>query len=147
MSRKSRNKGARFELEMLRHLQARGYSAMKSQQRKAGGGDFPDVLAVQASGNLPLHVECKNVQGLPSVQHMDALAQAQATLPKDGGVALAVHKLARKPIEDAIVTMRLGDFLALYERGGMLARKYDEELVRDLRNEMAVMPDGTPGVR
>lgn len=114
MSTASRNKGARFELEILKYLRERGYSAMRSRQFKQGGSEEPDVLACQAKGNIPLHIEGKNRKTLPSKGHVDALVQAEQTCSK-GGVAIAVHKIARAKMEDAIVTMRFGTFLALYE--------------------------------
>lgn len=127
----SRDKGARFERELLAHLKGRRYAAIRSRQFKIGGGDDPDVLAVHFAGGRPLKVECKNRKTLPAKGHVDALVQAE----KAGeGIALAVSKIARRPIEEAIVTMRFGEFLALYEglsvkQAASLASAVDAELV------------------
>lgn len=108
----SRAKGARGELELAKFLRSRRYAVMRSRQFKVGGGEEPDILAVHFAGGRPLKMECKNRKTLPAKGHVDALEQAE----KAGeGIAVAVCKVARAPLGQAIVTMRLEEFLALYE--------------------------------
>lgn len=110
--RASRDKGARFELELLRFLKDRRYAAIRSRQFKIGGAGDPDVLAVYFAGGKPLKIEAKNRKNMPSKTHLAALAQAEAA---GEGIPIAVSKVARRPITEAVVTMRFGDLLDLYE--------------------------------
>lgn len=113
MSAASRNKGARYETEILRFFRERGgYVGMRSRQFKIGGGEEPDVLICRIKGGKPLQIEAKNRKTMPAKSHVAALEQAEAC---GDGIAIAISKVARKPIEDAIVTMRFGVFLELYE--------------------------------
>lgn len=105
--RKSRDKGARFEREVLAYFRARGFTVMRSRQFKLGGSLEPDVLAAMAGAVLK--IECKSRKDLPSKAHRDALAQAIATL--GDGTPIALIKSPGKPILDAIVELRLSDFI------------------------------------
>lgn len=108
----SRAKGARGENEIARYLKSRRYAVMRSRQFKRDGGNDPDLLAVNFAGGRALKLECKNRKSMPAKCHVDALEQAE----KAGeGMALAVAKVARKPIGQAVVTLRLDEFLTLYE--------------------------------
>lgn len=108
----SRAKGARLELEMVKYLRGRRYAAARLRQFQKGGSDNPDVLACHFAGGRPLKIECKNRKGMPSQAVLDALGQAERA---GEGLAMAVHRVERKPLRDAVVSMRLGDVLDLYE--------------------------------
>lgn len=126
----SRNKGARFERSLLDHFRKRQYAAMRSRQFKKGGGLEPDILAVHFAGGRPLKVECKARKTMPAKSHLDALGQAERA---GEGMAIVVSKVERRPISEAVVTMRLGPFLELYESNSAclaatMARMVDEHL-------------------
>lgn len=121
MGSQSRAKGARFETELLGFLRHR-YVAMRSRQFKVGGGGEPDILAVHHAAH-PLQIEAKNRKTMPAKGHVDALEQAEATGP---GLAIAVSKIARRPITEAIVTMRFGPLLDLLDELAGLRRLVSE---------------------
>lgn len=107
------------------------YVAMRSRQFKLGGGSEPDVLAVHHMAR-PLQIEAKNRRTMPAKSHVDALEQAEATGP---GLAIAVAKIARKPIEQAIVTMRFGVLLELLDQIAGLERLVKQEAAHAARTE------------
>lgn len=119
----SRNKGARWETALRRFLREAGYLVLRSNQRKLGGDAEPDLLAAHYR-TMPLLVECKDRKTLPSKAHVEALLQAEAAGP---GLAIAVHKIARRPIGDAIVNLRLGAFLELMERATHGNRRQEDD--------------------
>jgi hypothetical protein len=71
-------------------------------------GDAPDVAHERLS------IEVKSRKTLPAWL-LDALAQARAAT-KDGRVPVAVLHQDRKQYRDALVVMRLADFVELLER-------------------------------
>jgi hypothetical protein len=71
-------------------------------------GDTPDVAHERLS------IEVKSRKTLPAWL-LDALAQARAAT-KDGRVPVAVLHQDHKQYRDAVVVMRLGDFVELLER-------------------------------
>ncbi len=71
-------------------------------------GDAPDVA------HQRLSIEVKSRKTLPAWL-LDALAQAQAAT-KDGRVPVAVLHQDCQPYQNALVVMRLGDFVELQER-------------------------------
>ena len=97
----SRAKGASGERELAKVLREYGYNARRGQQYK-GGADSPDVIGLDG-----IHIEVKRVERL---NISDAMAQSIRDAGDD--VPIVAH---RKNREDWLVTMRLIDWMGLYE--------------------------------
>ena len=109
----SQSKGRRGELELSRLLQGYGYNVQPG--RAQSYGKEPDL-----SGLPGIHVEAKRCEQVRPSQWM---AQAQQDTEKfQDGAPAVFHRCSRSP---CLVTMRLGDWLALYSR--QKAPKTDEE--------------------
>jgi len=130
VSLRSRAKGARYETELKTYLRGR-YVCMRSSQFKLGGGSEPDILAVHHLAR-PLQIEAKNRRTMPARSHVAALEQAEATGP---GLAIAVAKVARQPIEQAIVTMRFGALLELLDQVAGLERLVKQHAAQTARTD------------
>lgn len=91
----SRNKGARFELEVSKRLNEMGIPARRGQQFNGIEGD--DVVS-----SLPWNIECKAVERL----QLDT-AYEQSVKDADGRTPVVIHKRSRKPV---LITMALADF-------------------------------------
>lgn len=100
----SRNKGKRGELEIAHILKDYGYEARRGQQYSGANGDA-DVVGLDG-----VHIECKRVESLNIEK---AMKQAEADA-RDGEMPTVWHRRNR---EDWKVTMRLKDFMELYEKG------------------------------
>ncbi len=100
----SRDKGARGERELAAKLKEYGYDCRRGQQYCGANGDA-DVVGLPG-----VHIECKRVQRL---NMSEAIAQAVSDA-KRGDIPAVMH---RKDREDWLVTIRLEDFIALYNDG------------------------------
>ena len=111
--KQSQAKGRRGELELAHILQGYGYDVQPG--RAQSYGKEPDL-----SGLPGIHMEAKRCEQVRLSQWM---AQAQRDAEKfQDGVPAVFHRCSRSPW---LVTMRLGDWLALYSR--QKAPKTDEE--------------------
>lgn len=103
MGRSSQRKGADGERELATILRERGYNIER------GGflsyGEVPDLMGLPG-----VHIEVKRVERL---NVSEAMAQAVRDAARFGGVPGLFHRRSRSPW---LVTMRLIDWLELYER-------------------------------
>lgn len=99
----SRQKGARGERELANILKERGYDARRGQQYCGTSGDA-DVVGLDG-----IHIEAKRVERL---NLYDAMEQSIRDA-RDGEVPTVFHRKDRK---EWLVTMRLEDWLQLYEQ-------------------------------
>ncbi len=104
MSKRSRDKGKRGELEAAKLLMAYGFEAKRGQQH-SGGADSQDV-----KHNIPgVHIEVKRVERLNIGDAMkQAIEDAEST--GKGEVPVVLHRMNNKPW---FVTMRAEDFLSV----------------------------------
>lgn len=102
MAKNSRAKGAAGERELANVLKEHGYTARRGQQYCGANGDA-DVVGLDG-----IHIECKRVERL---NIDDAMAQAVEDAREDEKPAV-FHRKNRK---GWLVTMRLDDWLELYE--------------------------------
>lgn len=101
----SRQKGASGERELSHKLQEYGYDTRRGQQFCGANGDA-DVVG------LPnIHIECKRVEHL---NLYDAMAQSVSDA-REGEVPTVFHRKNRK---EWLVTMRMDDWMKIYEKGG-----------------------------
>ena len=99
----SRAKGARGERELSKVLREYGYDTRRGQQYSGANGDA-DVVG------LPnIHIECKWVEKL----NLDKAMNQSIDDARDGEIPVVMHKKNRKPW---LITMRLDDWMAMYER-------------------------------
>ena len=99
----SKQKGARFELEISHYLKDHGYpNAHRTAQHCGKTGDAGDVEGVEG-----LHIECKHVEKLNLYA-----AYHQAVRDNDangnGNIPVVIHKRNR---EETLVTLSLDDFI------------------------------------
>lgn len=99
----SRAKGARGERELANILKERGYDARRGQQYSGISGDA-DVVGLDG-----IHIEAKRVERL---NLYDAMEQSVRDA-REGEVPTVFHRKDRK---EWLVTMRLEDWLQLYEQ-------------------------------
>ena len=104
MGRASQRKGRAGELELARILQGYGYDVQPG--RVQSYGEVPDL-----SGLPGVHIEVKRVERL---NVPEAMKQAMRDADKfhDGAPTL-FHRRSREPW---LVTMRLQDWISLYDR-------------------------------
>lgn len=98
----SRQKGARGERELAKLLRERGYATRRGQQYCGANGDA-DVVGLDG-----VHIECKRVERLNIHQAME---QAESDAREKEKPAV----FHRKDRTDWLVTMKLEDFMELYE--------------------------------
>ena len=98
----SREKGAAGERELANLLQAHGYNTRRGQQFCGANGDA-DVVGLPG-----IHIECKRVERL---NLYDAMEQSEGD-SREGETPVVMH---RKNRQDWLVTMRLSDWLEMYE--------------------------------
>ena len=98
----SRQKGARGERELAKKLREYGYETRRGQQYCGANGDA-DVVGLPG-----IHIECKRVERL---NLYDAMSQSRHDA-RDGEIPLVMH---RKDNCEWLVTMRLDDFMELYD--------------------------------
>ena len=100
----SQSKGRRGELELSRLLQGYGYDVQPG--RAQSYGEVPDLTGLPG-----VHIEVKRVERL---NVPEAMKQAVRDAEKfHDGVPALFHRRSREPW---LVTMRLHDWVALYDR-------------------------------
>jgi len=102
MSINSSRKGHEGERELARILQGYGYDTRRGVQYK-GGYDSPDVTGLPG-----IHIECKRVEKLNIHDAME-----QSIRDSEGKAKPAVFH--RKNRTEWLVTMRMTDFMEIYE--------------------------------
>ena len=103
IGRASRQKGARFELEVAHYLQAHGYpDAHRTAQHCGKTGD------VEGVGGL--HVECKHVEKL-NLYNAYHQAVRDSDANGNGNIPVVIHKRNR---EETLVTLSLDNFIQIY---------------------------------
>ena len=100
----SRQKGKRGELELAKVLRESGYSTRRGQQY-SGTETSADVVGLPG-----IHIECKRVEHL-NIEA--AVAQAVRDTGESGDLPAVFHRKNNQPW---LVTMRLDDWLKIYER-------------------------------
>lgn len=106
IGRASRQKGARFELEVAHYLQAHGYpDAHRTAQHCGKTGDAGDVEGVGG-----LHVECKHVEKL-NLYNAYHQAVRDSDANGNGNIPVVIHKRNR---EETLVTLSLDNFIQIY---------------------------------
>ena len=106
IGRASRQKGARFELQIAHYLQEHGYpDAHRTAQHCGKTGDAGDVEGVGG-----LHIECKHVEklNLYATYHQ---AVRDSSANGNGNIPVVIH---RKNREETLVTMSLDNFIKIY---------------------------------
>ena len=99
----SRAKGAKGERELSNLLKRAGYETRRGQQYCGANGDA-DVVGLPG-----IHIECKRVEKLNLYK---AVEQAENDA-KDNETPCVFH---RKDRQEWLVTMKLDDWLAMYEK-------------------------------
>ena len=106
IGRASRQKGARFELEVAHYLQAHGYpDAHRTAQHCGKTGDAGEVEGVGG-----LHVECKHVEKL-NLYNAYHQAVRDSDANGNGNIPVVIHKRNR---EETLVTLSLDNFIQIY---------------------------------
>ena len=106
IGRASRQKGARFELEIAHYLKAHGYpEAHRTAQHCGKTGDVGDVEGIPG-----LHVECKRVEKL-NLYNAYHQAVRDSSANGNGNIPVVIHKKYR---EETLVTLSLDDFIKIY---------------------------------
>lgn len=106
IGRASKQKGARFELEIAHYLQDHGYpDAHRTAQHCGKTGDAGDVEGVPY-----LHIECKRVErlNLYSAYHQ---AVRDNSAKGNGDIPVVVHKRNRG---NTMISLSLEDFLKIF---------------------------------
>lgn len=106
IGRVSKQKGARFELQIAHYLQDHGYpDAHRTAQHCGKTGDAGDVEGVPH-----LHIECKHVERL---NLYDAYHQSvrDNSAKNSGDIPVVVHKKNR---ETTLVSISLDDFIKIF---------------------------------
>ena len=106
IGRASRQKGARFELEVAHYLQAHCYpDAHRTAQHCGKTGYAGDVEGVGG-----LHVECKHVEKL-NLYNAYHQAVRDSDANGNGNIPVVIHKRNR---EETLVTLSLDNFIQIY---------------------------------
>ena len=103
MGKSSQRKGADGERELAAILREHGYDIERGDSLSYG--EVPDLMGLPG-----VHIEVKRVEWL---NVPEAMAQAIRDTARFGGVPSLFHQRSRSPW---LVTMRLADWLELYER-------------------------------
>lgn len=103
MGKSQREKGKRGELELAHMLQRYGYECRRGQQYSGANGDA-DVVGLPG-----IHIECKRVEKLNLEKAVEQ--SFNDALPDE--LPAVFH---RKNREDWMVTMRLDDWMKLYDK-------------------------------
>lgn len=104
MAINSRNKGKAGELEAARLLREYGYDARRGQQYSGANGD------ADVTGLPGIHIEVKRNEHL---NIFDAVKQSLKDA-RPGELPIVMHRKNRTPW---LVTMRLDDWIQMYEKG------------------------------
>lgn len=105
MGKFSRDKGARFELQVAGWFKDHGYEATRSAQHSGKTGQAADVIGVTG-----LHIECKHCEKM----HLyDWYGQAVRDTKAEGkdNIPIVIHKANYR---EPLVTMHFDDFIKLY---------------------------------
>lgn len=100
----SRQKGARFERELVKKLREYGYDCRRGQQYCGANGDA-DVVGLPG-----VHIEAKAVERL---NIHEAVKQARRDA-REGEMPAVFHK---KNNQGILVTVTFEDFMSLYKKG------------------------------
>ena len=103
----SREKGKRFERQLAAYFRDKGYDTHRSAQFCGKTGQAADVIG------LPIiHIEAKHCEAMRLYDWMEqAVRDSEAA---GDGLPTVIHK---KNNADILVTMRLDDWMTIYERG------------------------------
>ena len=99
----SREKGAAGERELANLLKEHGYDTRRGQQFCGANGDA-DVVGLPG-----IHIECKRVERLDLYAAMEQSERDS----REAEIPVVMH---RKNRQDWLVTMRLSDWLEMYEK-------------------------------
>ena len=102
MSINSKQKGKSGELEIVRKLKDYGYNCRRTNQFCGNTGQADDVVGLDY-----IHVEVKRVEKL----NIDNAIEQAVRDTKDDKIPTVFHRKNRK---DWLVTMRLDDFMKIY---------------------------------
>ena len=106
IGRASKQKGARFELEIAHYFRDNGYPcAHRTAQHCGKTGDAGDVEGVKG-----LHIECKHVEKL-NLYNAYHQAVRDNSAKNTGDIPVVIHKKNR---ETTLVSLSLYDFLKIY---------------------------------
>lgn len=106
IGRASKQKGARFELEIAHYLQDHGFpEAHRTAQHCGKTGDAGDVEGVKY-----LHIECKHVEKL-NLYNAYHQAVRDNNAKNNGDIPIVVHKKNR---ETVMVSLSLDDFMKIF---------------------------------
>ncbi|MFR5815004.1 hypothetical protein [Hominisplanchenecus sp.] len=102
----SKQKGARFELEIAHYFKNHGFSdAHRTAQHCGKTGDAGDVEGVQH-----LHIECKHVEKL-NLYNAYHQAVRDNSAKNNGDIPVVIHKKNR---ETVMVSLSLDDFIKIF---------------------------------
>lgn len=105
MSRKSKSKGKRGELELVHELQNLGFANVYRSQQYRGSSDSADLIGIPG-----IHIECKRTESLSLYQ---ALEQATKDSGNSGNLPAVFHRRNKK---NWVVIMELKDWVSLFSR-------------------------------
>lgn len=107
MGKMSREKGKRFERQLAACFRERGYDTHRSAQFCGKTGQAADVTGLPG-----IHLEAKHCEAMRLYEWMEqAVRDAEAA---GDGLPAVFHK---KNNADVLVTMRLDDWIQIYEKG------------------------------
>ena len=120
IGRASKQKGARFELEIAHYFRDNGYpEACRTAQRAGKGNGKADVEGVPG-----LWIECKHQEKMQLYPWMNQ-AVRDCTAKNTGDIPVVVHKQNRK---ETLVTMSIDDFIQIYSASKSGGEKGASEL-------------------
>ena len=106
IGRASKQKGARFELEVAHYLQDHGFPGThRTAQHWGKTGDAGDVEGVPH-----LHIECKHVEKL-NLYNAYHQAVRDNNAKNAGDIPVVIHKKNR---EETLITLSLDDFIKIF---------------------------------
>ena len=98
----SKQKGKSGELELVHKLRDYGYNCRRTNQFCGNTGQADDVIGLDY-----IHIECKRVEKL----NIDNAMEQAVRDTKDNKLPAVFHRKNRK---DWLVTMRMDDFMKIY---------------------------------
>ena len=106
IGRASKQKGARFELEVAHYLQDHGFPGTHRTAQHCGKtGDAGDV-----DGVPHLHIECKHVEKL-NLYNAYHQSVRDNNAKNAGDIPVVIHKKNR---EETLITLSLDDFIKIF---------------------------------
>ncbi len=100
----SKAKGSRFELTLAHYFEGKGFATRRTAQYCGNSGEAADVVGLPG-----IHIEAKHQE---QMRLYDWMAQAVNDSEKSKRIPCVFHKKNRAEV---LVTMRLDDWLSLYE--------------------------------